>query len=198
MHGQLAREFAETAYRLHRAAGTDEVVEILLLLAARAVHSDHAGLMLASGSARRRPTSLEPAGATDPVASEAERLELELREGPCLTPGGPIRVDDVATDERWPRWGSQVSKLGVRSVLTCRLDPVGVLCWYDDTPGRFTDESVAIARVLAAHATPALTAPAAALTDRPAAGPAAAPAAAPVAAPAVRPELAPAVARARV
>ena len=45
--------------------------------------------------------------ASDAAVERADAVQYELDEGPCLTAWRsrePVRVDDTATDRRWPRW----------------------------------------------------------------------------------------------
>ena len=57
--------------------------------------------------------------ASDAVAEQADALQYQFDEGPCLTAWRTqemVRIDDTTTDARWPRWNAAVSELGVRSV----------------------------------------------------------------------------------
>lgn len=62
--------------------------------------------------------------ASDPVVEQADRLQYELDEGPCLTAWlqrQGVRIDDIASDTRWPRWSAAVAPLGLRSSLSTPL-----------------------------------------------------------------------------
>jgi GAF domain-containing protein len=99
------------------------------------------------------------------VAAEADALQYELGEGPCLEiadTGGWLRSGSVATDQRWPQWGPRADGLGVRSLLsvavTDREEPLGALNLYSAVPSSFADRDVVdLALVYAVHATTALS-----------------------------------------
>jgi GAF domain-containing protein len=62
--------------------------------------------------------------ATDPLVARADQLQYDLDEGPCLTAWSQravIRIDDVDSDDRWPRWSRAVRSLGLRSALSAGL-----------------------------------------------------------------------------
>jgi len=62
--------------------------------------------------------------ASDPVVEQADLLQYELDEGPCLTAAAQrrvVRIDDLRTESRWPRWREAVLGLGLRSVLSAPL-----------------------------------------------------------------------------
>ena len=48
-------------------------------------------------------------GSTDARVEQADALQYELDEGPCLAASAGrrlVRVDDLAADRRWPRWAA--------------------------------------------------------------------------------------------
>jgi len=94
---------------------------------------------------------LEPGGgeitttATDAVLAAAEDLEHALDEGPCYSAwatGRTERVEDTATDIRWPAWSPAARQLGIRSMLATPLmfgaEALGVVEVYATTPHAFT------------------------------------------------------------
>ncbi|GAA3100203.1 GAF domain-containing protein [Kribbella aluminosa] len=156
MHGQLAREFAETAARL-RDRDPGELLDAIVEFAAPTVGCRHAGLMLCG-----RGRTLRCGRATDAEAARADHLQVAVRQGPCWSslarPDGPaeILVDDTARESRWPAWNRPMTELGLRNVLSSRLDTVGgtigFLTWYDEAPHGFDPDSITVAHVLALHA----------------------------------------------
>lgn len=102
---------------------------------------------------------------SDPVSAQADALQYELGEGPCLEiadTGGWLRSGDVATDPRYPAWGPRAARLGVGSLLavavTERDEPLGALNLYCENVGGFGDRDVVdLALVYAVHATNALS-----------------------------------------
>jgi hypothetical protein len=68
-----------------------------------------------------------------------------------------IRVDDLATDPRWPELSRRATaELGVASILCFQLfvheDDLGALNLVARRPGAFTDESERIGLLFASHA----------------------------------------------
>jgi GAF domain-containing protein len=101
---------------------------------------------------------------TGDLAHDADRLQNRVREGPCLDAiwTEPIvRIDDMATETRWPRFGAAALRLGVVSSLSFQLfveqDRLGALNLYSRLPHAFGPESEDIGRVFASHAAVALS-----------------------------------------
>jgi len=64
------------------------------------------------------------AAATDPVVQHLDSLQYELGEGPCLSAWAQrstFRVDDIAAEQRWPRWSSAARPSGLSSALSTPL-----------------------------------------------------------------------------
>ncbi|RBY85832.1 transcription antitermination regulator [Blastococcus sp. TF02A-30] len=96
---------------------------------------DHRGRRVSSGS-------------TDPRVEQADALQYEFDEGPCLTAAGRrelVRIDDVATETRWPRWTTAVRSLGVRSTASAPLvagnRSLGAIKVYGEQPAAFGSHS---------------------------------------------------------
>jgi GAF domain-containing protein len=120
---------------------------------------DHVGLSLVERDRIRTPV------ATDERLRRLDEAQYELGEGPCreaILQHETVRVDDLATDPRWPAWGhAMVAELGMRSSLSfrhfTRPDRTwGALNVYSTTPHAFTDEDVEQGRIIAALAASAL------------------------------------------
>ncbi|MFP3713476.1 GAF and ANTAR domain-containing protein [Puerhibacterium sp. TATVAM-FAB25] len=133
-----------------RASGlmlSDEVSEaVLRLLTAAAVHlfptSYGAGVTTTSPDGTPTTTA-----ATDPGVQRLDELQYELDEGPCLTAWRTrrtIRIDDVATDPRWPRWTAAAAEVGVGSTLSAPLlageQAVGAMKVYARPSGAFGEQ----------------------------------------------------------
>src|SRR4051794_7397695 len=55
------------------------------------------------------------------VALDADELQYERGYGPCIDAGlaGQVfRIDDMATDQRWPDYGKAVAAIGIGSSLS--------------------------------------------------------------------------------
>lgn len=116
-------------------------------------------------------TTLDKAGRPQtPVASHelvdtVDAIQYSLREGPCLSAlhgQSTMLADDLAEDDRWPRFGPLAVNLGVRSMVSFQLfvhaGTVGALNLYAHERGAFNEDSVAIGQLLAAHAAIAMVA----------------------------------------
>jgi GAF domain-containing protein len=119
---------------------------------------DHCGLHL-----RKRRGKAESATATDDVAAEADRIQDELQEGPCVDAAFQKEnfvVHDLRTETRWPTWAARAAALGIRSSMSIRLTAndvtIGALNFYSDQPGTF-DGDQDIALIFASHAAAAMT-----------------------------------------
>ena len=84
-------------------------------------------------------------GTTDAVAEAGDTLQYELGEGPCLSAWATEslqRVDDTATETRWPEWCAGVLRLGVRSAMSAPMlykgHCIGALKVYTTTADGFT------------------------------------------------------------
>jgi GAF domain-containing protein len=128
-----------------------------IAVAAQEVLTHAAGVGITLVHHRRE---VETAAATSKLVSDGDRLQYELREGPCLDAAWDheqVYAGDLATDERWPTWGPEVSrKHGVHSMLCTQLftneNQLGALNIYSDQRHAFDAEDRETARLLAAHA----------------------------------------------
>ncbi|SDF02881.1 GAF domain-containing protein [Blastococcus aurantiacus] len=97
--------------------------------------------------------------ASNAAAEQADALQYEFDEGPCLTAWAtrePVRIDDTTTDGRWPRWNQAVSRLGVRSVLSTPLvtgdESIGAMKVYCERPMNYGPHDEQVMRLLASQA----------------------------------------------
>lgn len=105
---------------------------------------------------RGRPTSR---GSSDEVVAEADRLQYELDEGPCLMAWrerSQVRVDALTTDKRFPRWSPAASALGLASSLSTPLvagdSCLGALKVYAGRAHAYDTHAEHLATMLAAQA----------------------------------------------
>ena len=119
----------------------------------------------ASVTLRRRRNRTETVAASSDVAREADQLQYQLDEGPCLEAaktGEPRLSNRLDDSEEWPRWGPRASKIGVNAILGIELsttdEVLGALNLYAGTAGAFGRDDIDVAEVYATHATNALTA----------------------------------------
>ncbi len=97
--------------------------------------------------------------ASNAATEQADALQYELDEGPCLTAwrtGELVRIDDTTTDGRWPRWNDAASRLGVRSVLSAPLvvgdESIGAMKVYCERPLNYGPHDEHVMRLLARQA----------------------------------------------
>jgi GAF domain-containing protein len=119
----------------------------------------------ASVTLRRRRNRTETVAASSDVARQADQLQYDLDEGPCLEAaltGEPRLSNRLETSEDWPRWGPAAAEIGVHSILGIQLSTVdevlGALNLYASEPKAFTPDDIDMAEIYATHATNALTA----------------------------------------
>ena len=156
---ETAAAFARLALELHSEEGVDETIDAVAQFALKAVNCTQAGIMLAT-----KGSGIEPGAATDVTVEKADLLQLELGEGPAHTIVSDrepvIVIPDTLQDDRWPNWSPAVTELGLRSVLAVRLQVrdqvVGVLELFNSRPYAFEQDDVAVAHILARHASVAV------------------------------------------
>jgi GAF domain-containing protein len=153
--GDLADVMSRTARRLQEEHGDIEATLNAVTAAAVQVvpGAEQCGITYVIG---RR---LEPRAWTGDLPHQIDALQQRLAQGPCMDAVREhevVRVDDIATDERWPDFGPQAADLGVGSMLCFQLfvvaDHLGAMNLYSSRPGAFDAESEDIGRMLAAHA----------------------------------------------
>ena len=158
MLGRLADVMADAARSLHKLETVEDVLSRLVQVACTAVHGvDFAGVSLA------RHGGIETVAASAPLVGEADRLQYELGEGPCLDAMAgqtPTVVTDMNSDRRWPRFAPRAVELGVRSQMGIEIfrdgTTVGGLNLYASQPAAFDDTTRHAAILFAVHAAIAL------------------------------------------
>jgi GAF domain-containing protein len=109
---------------------------------------------------------IESPAVSDPLVARGDALQYELHEGPCLDAvhdHALVESDDVALDDRWPRWAPAVAdELGVRSMLCVQLytseNAHGALNMYSTKPYAFGSDAHHLAATFAAVAAAAISA----------------------------------------
>ncbi|MET0932026.1 MAG: GAF and ANTAR domain-containing protein [Aeromicrobium sp.] len=150
--------FAQMALDLHDSPSAESTIERIAEYAKLATSCDEAGIMLVHGRQQ-----IETAAATSPRVAESHNLQIVHDEGPCLDAieGEAIYSSpDVQNDDRWLKWGPAVAEMGIRSVLSLRLETrarrYGSLNLYSDRLDGFDDDDVAVASIFVQHAAVAL------------------------------------------
>ena len=117
-----------------------------------------------------RGGSFDTVAATDDAAATTDRIQYELRSGPCVDAvlhDGVFRTDDLVVDGRWPEFARRAStETGVRSMLSFRLfieddDMIAGLNLYSTHEAAFDDDAQLMGTLIASHGALAVTAAAA-------------------------------------
>ncbi len=157
-HLPLTDELAGVFARMSGLLLTEETVETALGLVSSLAQetvpgSSGAGVSIIDG--RRRTSS----GSTDARVREADALQYELDEGPCLAAAlnrELVRIDDLAADRRWPRWASAALPLGLHAAMSAPLvagnASLGAIKVYAERAGTFDARSEQLLSLFSAQA----------------------------------------------
>ena len=151
----LSQRLADLARDMQHQPDDAAVMDTVVAAAVLTVPgAEEASISLTQG--RRQVVS---AAATSDLPRRFDDLQQETRQGPCMDAmyqHETVRVDDLATDRRWPELARRAGELGVASMLCFQLfvagDDLGALNLLSRQPRAFTDESERIGLPLASHA----------------------------------------------
>jgi GAF domain-containing protein len=153
---QLARISAQLLFEPDETGTLRRIVELARNTVAAC---DYCGVSLRGP---RRSTNM--AASTSSVVDDVEALQYDLQEGPALDSiwvDEMCLVDDLAAEERWPRWAPQAAALGIGSFLSVRLatssTTLGGLTLYSRQTRAFSGTDIHLARVFGTHAAAALS-----------------------------------------
>lgn len=157
---KYAEEFAGLAEQLQRERHEQPTLDRIAVLAVETIDAcDYCGISL-----RYADGKISTPASTSPIATEADARQYELAEGPCLESiwqADTFLVNDLSTEQRWPRWSAAAAALGIGSILSIRLDTadgdtLAALNLYSIEPGAFDHTDIAIASIYGRHAGGAL------------------------------------------
>jgi transcriptional regulator with GAF, ATPase, and Fis domain len=152
----LSQRLADLAREMQHQTDATAVMETIVSAVRGTIPgADEATISLVQG--RRRVVS---AAATSGRARRFDDLQQAVGQGPCLDSmyeQATVRVDDLATDPRWPELGRRATaELGVASMLCFQLfvheSDLGALNLLSRHPEAFTDESERVGLLFASHA----------------------------------------------
>jgi len=131
-----------------------ETAEGVVALACDTLDCTYAGLTVF-----RAGGSFETLAPTDPLVSEADQLQYQLREGPCVEAAWEDETfvsNDLANDPRYPSWGPKAAAMGFGSLLAARLtigdSTIGALNLYATETREYSLDDRDTAVVFASHA----------------------------------------------
>lgn len=151
----LSRLMADLARSLQAEEGSGDTMDLAVSLAVDIVEgAEAAGITLV-----HRGRIVETPASTSEAVMQADRIQQELGEGPCLTAirdEEVVSAPDLATDTRWGQWGPRAAaEAGLGSMLCFRMftqkERVGALSLYATKPRAFTGADVESGVSFAAH-----------------------------------------------
>jgi hypothetical protein len=156
----LAERLTEVARSLQEQGSVERTLRVIVDTAPDFVEgAGHAGI-----TALRDNRTLDSPAYTDELVLHLDRVQSEVGEGPGMTAAGRdevLRIDDMATEERWPKFAERAAGLGVGSMIACGLRADGyprkaALNLHAPRPGAFNRATAHVASLYAEHASLAL------------------------------------------
>ncbi len=152
---ELAASFSEFARTVEKQQDLDSTLAEVVRAAVELIPGcDESSISLIVG---RRKVSSDTASSE--LAREVDRLQEKFGQGPCLNAAyehETVRVPDMATETRWPRFTAAALEAGAAGMLCFQLyvdgDDLGSLNLFARTPWAFNDESEHVGLMFAAHA----------------------------------------------
>ncbi|MBO0864190.1 MAG: GAF and ANTAR domain-containing protein [Mycobacterium sp.] len=137
---------------------SDDIGAVLGELTVRAVQA-LPGAQYAGVTVARRRKDVETASSTGRYPVLLDELQGHYREGPCLSAAWEqrmIRISDLVSDQRWPRYRSEaIKQTPIRSIMSFPLigdtQTAGALNFYAERADAFDDESAVIGLFFATH-----------------------------------------------
>jgi GAF domain-containing protein len=149
-----AHAFAELAVQLHDTPTTAETADAVVRYAIPAIGCDHAGI------------ALQDTNGVITIGTVSSDVPRQLYDAQIYHGDGPmiaaiqhsvvLHIPSAAGETRWPAWSRRAVELGVGSVVHLPLRSgnatLGALSVYKEACRGFSDDDLAIAHVLARHA----------------------------------------------
>jgi len=154
-HDELATLFSEFARSVQRQLDPDAtLVEVVRAAVEMIPGCDEGSISVVLG--HRKTFSQAASGELPRVVDE---LQESLGEGPCLDAAyeqESVRVPDMATEQRWPKFTAAALAAGAAGMLSLQLyvedENLGALNLYSRSAWAFDDESEHVGLMFAAHA----------------------------------------------
>lgn len=157
----FAQQLAGAARSMQGGTSTQQTLDKVVLVATEIIQGcDLVGISVV------HPDGIDTPAGSDEALRRIDELQFTLKEGPCfdaLRTHETVYSGDLATDERWPRWGPYVAKeIGVVCIVSYRLftteDTLGAMNLYSRKPEAFDTDDIYNGQALAAHVAVALAA----------------------------------------
>jgi GAF domain-containing protein len=156
----LADQLSELARTLEKQPDLQATLDTIVRSAVTTVP----GATEASISQIQRRRDVKTLAATGELIRSVDHAQYDLGEGPCLDTlyeQETIRLSDLGTEDRWPRFVARARELGVGSMLAVQLfvdgEDLGALNLVSRQPQAFDDESEHVALLFASHAAVAMS-----------------------------------------
>jgi GAF domain-containing protein len=157
---ELAKRLGELARTLDARQGLEDTLKQIVQAAVDMVP----GTEYASISRVLRSGEGKTLAATGELARAVDHAQHDTGQGPCLDSlyhEKTVRLSDLATERRWPRFIARARELGVGSMLAVQLfvqaDGLGALNLHSRQPYAFDDYSEHVALLFATHAAVAMS-----------------------------------------
>lgn len=151
-------DLTEIMTRLAGLLFSEETLQSSLELTTRLAHQTIAGSS-GAGVTMIRDGKKYTAAYSDALVERADAIQYQLDEGPCLSAWAEdrsFRIDDMATEKRWPRWSPRAAALGLRSCISAPLQvrqgPTGAMKVYSGNPQEYDDRDAEILTLFAEQA----------------------------------------------
>lgn len=153
--GGIADQLSDLARTLQGDSDVESVLDDIVAAAIRLIpHAAEASISVVK--ARR---TVESRAASSDLPRQADALQTETKQGPCLDAAFRtviVRVPDLSREERWPKFAEGAWDLGARSMLAFQLfvegDNLGALNVYGEDINVFEEDSEQIGLLIASHA----------------------------------------------
>jgi GAF domain-containing protein len=160
MSSEVQEDLLGLQNALLKTDSVEQFLHELAILSAQTVD----GARSCSMALRPHGRPLTAAACSDSLAAAADEVQYETGDGPCLHAvrhARPVRIDDTAASDRWPRFCRRAAELGIHSCYALPLivdgQPVGALVLYARRPAAFGPGETKRADRFAGDASGALT-----------------------------------------
>jgi GAF domain-containing protein len=157
---RLAEQLSSLARSLEMQADLQATLDTVV----RAAVGTVPGATEASISEVQHRRDVKTLAASGELSRAVDHAQYDFGEGPCLDSlyeQETVRLSDLNTEQRWPRFVARARELGVGSMLAVQLfvdgENLGALNLFSRQPRAFDDESEHVALLFASHAAVAMS-----------------------------------------